>query len=60
MDYTTSEKVIIGMLRSVADEYRALERNEGPGTNEDRSTFMQGIALASNVLEIRALRRDHK
>ena len=58
MEFTTSEKVIVDMLHRVADDYRALERNEGQGTDDERSKFIQGIALAMNVLEIRALRRD--
>lgn len=58
MNYTTSEKLLVDMLHRAMDEYRALERNEGAGSIEDRSTFMQGIALATNVIEMRALRRD--
>ena len=58
MEFTTSEKVIVDMLHRAVDEYRALESNEGQGTDDERSKFIQGVALAKNVLEIRALRRD--
>ena len=60
MNYTTQEQAIVDLLHRLSDDYKALERNEGPGTDNDRSRFMQGIALAANVLEIRALRRDTK
>lgn len=58
MNFTVAEKELIDLIHRLGDEYKALERNEGRGTDNDRSMFMQGLALASNVLEIRALRRD--
>ena len=60
MNYTTQERVIASMLQRVVDEYSSLERNEGKGTDNERTKFMQGIALAVNVLDMRSLRRDKK
>ena len=58
MEFTTQERVLVELLQRVRDEYGSLERNEGKGTDDERLKFMQGIALATNVLEMRALRRD--
>jgi len=60
MMFTTQEQVLMDLLNRTVDEYRAIERNEGSGSDNERSRFMQGIALAQNVLEMRALRRETK
>lgn len=57
MNYTVQEQVLIDNLHRLVDDYHALERNEGVVYEEARTKFEQGIALAINVLEIRALRR---
>lgn len=57
MKYTEQEKVILELIDRVATEYKSMERNETPGTDNERSRFMQGLSLAKNVIEIRALTR---
>lgn len=57
MNYTVQEQQLINDLHRMVDDYHALERNEGVVYDEARHRFEQGIALAINVLEIRALRR---
>lgn len=58
MNYTVQEQQLVKDLHRLVDDYHALERNEGVVYEEARAKFEQGIALAINVLEIRALRRN--
>ena len=58
MNFTTYEQAMLDALHRISDDYKSMERNEGYGSDNERAQFMQGIALAANVLEIRAIRRE--
>ena len=55
--YTTLEGSLINLLAKAASEYESLVRLEGPGSDGDKMKFCQGISVALDVINNRALRR---
>lgn len=60
MNCVLLEKSITDQLHRLRSDYETLERAEGVVIQDDKEAFMQAVALAENVMKMRALRRDNK
>ena len=57
---TRSEHEVIQLLDRALSEFKALERNEYPGPDEDRLIFKKNIETAQNLIWMRATSRERK
>lgn len=60
MFYSESERQILLLLDRVGSEYAALERNEYPGTDNDRSVIHHNLETVRNIIRMRASVRNDK